>query len=866
MLLTIRYQLCYCLLFCFYSVVVNGQSKIEGTVRDTSSKYIEYANVIVSFVENDDIVSFDITDEKGGFSVSIGSLSLDSLKITVRYLGFQDKVILLSEIDTTQVINIFLSVGNVALETVEISEKLNYTRTEDTVSYNLNYYRDSTETNIGELLDKIPGVDVDDIGNVTVYSKPIKNITIDDVNITRNKYQVISSSLRADIIKKAEIIFNYVENDLLRSFLRTSEDISINLVTEETFRSSTTGTLDIGFGIREYDVQASVFSLGKGIKLIGSSDLNNVGRGARKMIPLNNDLVRESRKLDFHFHESWASNYTSNQRDLTRLNHLFTSRIDTAIPIKKVGLNIYMNLEGGLENHKYRNLSEFYNFDTGLYRTEQGQKDSKIRDVQGSFLAVKRIKNNQELNLVLNFGRLQSGIDNTINEANWIVDNIRKESTAALQYLNKFSDNKISITKFKFRHSSPVLDFHIDTLPFINTPDALTNQVGQNVNPIVSSIELQETLLIKSDKTLFNISFDFLNNDYSFVDKEGEDRTRSFKYSIRTRSTTKLSSKTELIGVLEFGIMSVKEEIIKKGRRQSDFQYLNVSTKLNHILSRNTKLQFSYSTDFGIDRLFYFNRPFWHRPFYLVDNRVGFRPERMHSMGYNIGYSKAYPALHLLLGGEYNLIHRDYILTQDITTPFIISRTIEFQYKIEQFVNFLRFDIFLEPLNMAFKSNTQFIIGNRPLILNNRLNNSHAKTLNSKVSLRSAFIFPVNLEVGVDYQKFWVTNESSNSKTDFITQSQNYYGELTFKFKTFSIKSKNYLYITQNYASNNSDANYFSDLSCRFKVKQKSFELIASNIFNIKNIRYIDTGISGEIVSKENVLPRQILLKFMYQF
>jgi len=64
--------------------------------------------------------------------------------------------------------NIFLEYFDNQIDEIIITEKSYEIKNKDTLVYNLKNYRDSFETSIGQVLNKLPGVNVTQEGNVLI--------------------------------------------------------------------------------------------------------------------------------------------------------------------------------------------------------------------------------------------------------------------------------------------------------------------------------------------------------------------------------------------------------------------------------------------------------------------------------------------------------------------------------------------------------------------------------------------------------------------------------------------------------------------------------------------------------------------------
>lgn len=849
--------------FCFIDNI-NGQFIISGVVQDSLSNKLEFVNAILTISSSKKIINFDITDEDGRFEMT-SNTPKDSLLIIFSHIAYKNDSVFLVNVQSIQNIFVVLKPNNFELEEVQVQEKTNFVRRKDTISYNLDYYRDSTEQNIGELLRKIPGIKVDEFGNISVYSKSINTLTIDGVNITKNKYQVISSSLRADIVEKAEIIFNYMENDLLQSFFASTDELSINLITKKKYRNSTTGNADLGLGYKNYDLIANVFSLGKAIKLISSTDLNNIGRGAQKIISLKNNLLPPN-NLNVDFSSSWSNRYSNYERELTRKNNLLKSRIDAVLFPALKNTKINLNLEGNIEDFNQLSVINYYNYNTGLYRIDENNLKNKIRDFSTGLFFSKNIKKNQQLNFLFNYDYTGAHNKYLINNSNWTILNQRKDANGKFQYLNRISTNKIIISEIEVNNKEANLDFNFLFTPFEHEKYKFSSPYTKNVNSSLFSIKMNQSLYIKSIKNILGFRVDYENYSIGLHNNNMDDQNKLSNYSLSVQENYNYSTKGEIKGVVSLGYLEDKMFKLNPSFNKTDRPYFNLNLNWKQSFNRHLDGRIFLTKNNDIESIQYSKSPIWTAPFNLQNNAYPFRPIKNVSFGHLLNYISNYPSIHISNTfsyhlTDYNFIEADSIIGSSIVTEKLFNINKQYQLKGK-----LQFDCFIEPIHTAFKSSTSFSQGKLPFMTNGNFTNSMSKIWSESISFRTAFIFPLNFDLGIEYYHFNIENTIISSKVNNYTTYQKNYIDLIIKLKKVSLNFKNYLFQTKNYKAESSTNNYISDLDLNFHFAKSTLDIVVYNLFDKDHLQYISKTFSGEIVSQTNINSRTLLIKYKLKF
>ncbi|MBO7624290.1 MAG: carboxypeptidase regulatory-like domain-containing protein, partial [Bacteroidales bacterium] len=135
--------------------------QISGRVTDRQKKPVPYATVLLydKEITGGTPKAYAITDDDGRFRVGSFKPSKGSW-VVVRSVGFKE---LRRELDPKQhLYNFVMEVDIKSLKEVKVkSDFYGISENGDTVKFSTDYFKNGTEETAGELLDKIPGVEVD---------------------------------------------------------------------------------------------------------------------------------------------------------------------------------------------------------------------------------------------------------------------------------------------------------------------------------------------------------------------------------------------------------------------------------------------------------------------------------------------------------------------------------------------------------------------------------------------------------------------------------------------------------------------------------------------------------------------------------
>lgn len=269
----------------FYSQNLFGQELlIKGTVQDSNGYSIEGASIVCSY--KSDFLGYTYTNQDGSYELNLNLMkNKDSLSIAVHSLGFSknEKTIFIKG-KTTVLQNFTMQSKVEELNTVVLKpeEKINIKK--DTVSYKVSAFTNKTEQTVEDVLENIPGIEVDDQGNIKAFGKSIQKILIEGDDLADSNYKIISRNLNAKVLDKVEVISNYNDNPVLKQFL-LSEATVLNLKLKEEAKTVWFGKVQIGAGNNDkYLADLNLGLIFPKIKFLVLGDFNRTGKPAKGLL------------------------------------------------------------------------------------------------------------------------------------------------------------------------------------------------------------------------------------------------------------------------------------------------------------------------------------------------------------------------------------------------------------------------------------------------------------------------------------------------------------------------------------------------------------------------------------------------------
>ncbi len=269
-----------CAIIFYLSAIVysncNAQQIImSGKVLGSVQKPLEYANILAIPSIEDSSVKFAITESDGSFK--LGLSQNQNYKIAVSYLGYKSQTIEITTKEEDLVKNFGLEDNPDQLDEITLNYTPPISVKKDTITYNVDSFKTGEERKLRDLLKKLPGVEVDRAGNVTVMGKKVTKVLVEGKTFFTGNSKLAVNNIPADAVDKIEILDNYNEVAMLKN-LQDSEDMAMNIKLKEDKKKFAFGDVEVGAGIKErYLIHPNLFYYSPKTTVNFIGDLNNQG-------------------------------------------------------------------------------------------------------------------------------------------------------------------------------------------------------------------------------------------------------------------------------------------------------------------------------------------------------------------------------------------------------------------------------------------------------------------------------------------------------------------------------------------------------------------------------------------------------------
>ncbi|MDC9721267.1 MAG: outer membrane beta-barrel protein [Urechidicola sp.] len=265
-------------LFLIASVGFSQTVKVEGVIKDSIGNPLELANVIAFVKGTSKVESYSITNDKGEYRLVLPTNATYSFRVS--YIGFvtQTDELFIADNSGNITKNFELKEEENTLDDVELTFEMPITIKGDTIVYNADSFSNGTEKKLEDVLKKLPGVEINDSGEIEVEGKTVSKVMVEGKDFFDGDSKVASQNIPADAVDKIEVLRNYNEVGPMRGVGDDSDNIAINIKLKEGKKNFWFGEITAGVGTDEgYLAHPKLFYYSPKTSINIITDFNNIG-------------------------------------------------------------------------------------------------------------------------------------------------------------------------------------------------------------------------------------------------------------------------------------------------------------------------------------------------------------------------------------------------------------------------------------------------------------------------------------------------------------------------------------------------------------------------------------------------------------
>lgn len=852
-----------------------GQFSFVGYVKDEQNKPINRARLLLKF---DDQLSYAFTNANGKYTFQVSNSKFEKVQLTASAVGCKsDSIFINFTKDKSEYFADFKLVQKTkAIEEVVIkSLRKPVVIKKDTVVYNTENFMDGTESNVEEVLKKLPGIKVNESGAVEFKGKTVVAVMLDGTNLFNSNYMTGTRNINPKVIDQIEAIENWSENPILKE-LNMDRKVALNLKLKKD-KASFSSTLNISTDFdKKYNLGGYGLLVNSNIKSFLTANANNV---AENKSPIN--VGGNSFSYEEYLNQAFqAPNVISNPSINTQfgLDKVYRNqqKFGSYNSVFKINKNINLKLISTLVQDKVRinNLTE------NNYRTDQQivhtVDENAITKEPLNFLNTVELKwyksKNEFVELITDFSFID---DRALNK---LYSNINN---------NLDVENKI---KSIFTKNQLVYTFKLD-------------KSAIQLKALYAYNEKPQQVVISSSNTGFTNSFQSVDNSKTVYGLEG---ILHHAFSVTEKLTTKLGFSNEkyafssallsdeyfkdleisnrlffnksiyYVGV-DYTIEKPKWSLSVRQKSQMQYQELMNDLELGKaIYLNNTGVYFTKNFLKRFSMFIngnYYTTPLESKNIYknpilisnrnIVSNTVSL--DVQHSENYSLGFGFDDTFLSLfkvILSAGYTKSSNAFASQFTIDPNVIYTQYTRLNRPLESYNFMLDLEKFVPFLSSRFTLKTEYQLSDYFTRVNgNDWQKTELETLQFNFIHQVALDFPFRLKNEFTYQQAH-SNTAFNS--DYSFRSINFKNTVSYSWKT-NIWSANFTNEYYKHDLQQEKGFWFVNFSVHFSPKKSHFKYFLSGSNLLNEAFFYQTYIQdyGSTISKTEINPR--LLQFGIQ-
>lgn len=272
------------ILLVFFTISHHAQDfKISGKLVDADQGFaLESATVYAEKPSDSTLVTYTISNQYGNFELK-GFSAEPAVRVNISYTGYASyhKLVTLS----TREINldtIKMQSSAEALSGITVTaRRAPITIKKDTLEFNAASFKTAKGANVEELLKELPGVEVDEQGNITVNGKPVNQILVNGKPFFGDDPTIATRNLTKDIVDKIQVVDTKTKSEAFTGEKGDDTNKTINITIDEEKNKGIFGRIAAGGGTDkrfEYAGILNYFNNERRISILGGgNNLNSPG-------------------------------------------------------------------------------------------------------------------------------------------------------------------------------------------------------------------------------------------------------------------------------------------------------------------------------------------------------------------------------------------------------------------------------------------------------------------------------------------------------------------------------------------------------------------------------------------------------------
>lgn len=206
-----------------------AQTVLKGTVTDTKGEVCPDISVVILTADDaSKMLGYALTDERGRYSIQFQT---DAEQVKIRLVGFNIRKVEVILPNRSTTYDCTVHAEAIRLKEVDVRvDKI--TQQGDTLNYNVASFMSGSDSSIGEVLRRMPGITVRPSGTIEYKGKAISQFYIEGMDLLKGRYGIATNNLDPSQIATVQVLENHQEVKALKG-VHIPDAAAINLKLKE---------------------------------------------------------------------------------------------------------------------------------------------------------------------------------------------------------------------------------------------------------------------------------------------------------------------------------------------------------------------------------------------------------------------------------------------------------------------------------------------------------------------------------------------------------------------------------------------------------------------------------------------------------
>ncbi|MDP4290458.1 MAG: carboxypeptidase-like regulatory domain-containing protein [Bacteroidota bacterium] len=369
----IKNKSCWIIILLIVSIcgLSHAQIIIKGNITDATGSPCPFVSVVLKELPDSVMVSYAFSNAEGKYQLKYsGKKARLNVSISGLTIVSQSKTIDNKDAD----INFKVQEKVVTLKEVVVKSTKIW-GAHDTLNYLVSAFSNKNDVVIGDVLKKMPGIDVSESGQISYQGKPINKFYIENLDLLGGRYGIAINNIPVRDVATVQVLENHQPIKALQK-LKSSDNAAINLKLKDAAKGIFTLVPRLGIGATPllWDNELSGMYFAKKGQIITTYKGNNTG------VDLSKELTSFNAQNSFNGNNLVGLQMPS-PPSISQSRYLFNnSNAATINTLKKTGedsqLNFNLIYYNDHENRRSTSQSSYYILKDSTIVVDEDMKSS----------------------------------------------------------------------------------------------------------------------------------------------------------------------------------------------------------------------------------------------------------------------------------------------------------------------------------------------------------------------------------------------------------------------------------------------------------------------------------------------------------